>query len=238
MLLAWTLAGALAGAFAPIALHAELDIDAPPAASPVDKALLSLANKPKPALVELRKLYDRYAALVEAKRDDGWQYALLSGDIAAGKDNVMPARQLEEAAAKRAAELNAAKAKLAGKADLPDAAKEDLQLEIERRSSAARSAARRAAREKGTCIDWSDEVWFELRKLSPEEWSVADTTREARPRHTAAVLCTPADDPKLCLAFDPWQRGEPDVYELDSWNAGSLEGRLPAEFFLHHLPGR
>lgn len=223
------------------ALSPELDMGVASRVRPADKALISLSTKPRDALVELRRLYDRYTALVESKREDaGWSYGLVSEELSSGdEDVIVPARQLEEAAKSRAAELAALKAKLAaGEQTLPQAALEDLRWQVEKKRREARAAARAAAREKGTCVDWSDLVWFTLRGLDLQDWSVQDTTRQAPPRHTAAVLCTPADSPELCLAFDPSITGEPDVYEFESWDKGSRAGRLPPEFFLHHLPGR
>ena len=126
----------------------------------------------------------------------------------------------------------------------------------EREAARLRLAALRGAlaRSKGTCLDWSDLVWAELGRLKPEHWSVRDRERTARPFHTAAVLCSPsvleqdtacADSTpgrcleagrQVCLVFDPWQRGQADVYEFGAWNRDLFAGRVPADFFLHELP--
>ncbi len=225
---------ALARPCAAIQLDGELN--AAPPMSPVDRAVLSVSGRPQPALLELRKLYDRYTALVEARRDDGWSYGLLSGEVVEeGEDVVVPARQLDEAVKARAAEL--AKAEQAQSAAPTDEMKDRLQGAVEAARKAWKRARRKAGREKGTCVDWSDLVWFELRKLDPQEWTVQDATRDARPLHTGAVVCS-TEDTSVCLAFDPWKTGEPDVYDFISWDHGSFDGRVAPEFFLHHLPSR
>lgn len=209
--------------------------------SPVDTALSSLATKPKDALLELRALYERYVDVVNAKRElDGWDRSLETGAIVEHPDGrVLPARQAEEAFRLRREELRKLEERYKSmEGDFKDGAREDLRIEIDKKKRAVRAARRAASRTKGLALDWSDLIWHELGRLEPEEWSISDAARDARPLHSAAVVCTPYDRPTLCLAFDPWRRGEPDVYEYDTWNKGEFSARLPPEFFLHHLPER
>ena len=42
----------------------------------------------------------------------------------------------------------------------------------------------------------------------------------------------------VCLAFDPWEDGRPNVYAYSAWDESSPGGRFPAEYFLHGLPDR
>lgn len=190
-----------------------------------------LEGQPKDARAELKKLYDRYDAIVEDKMENGWTYGLLSEDLVEGEDEsqVVPARQAADALVLRQKELAALEKQDAA------APSQDLEWALKKKRREVRAAEKLAGRTKGTCIDWSDLLWYELGKLDPQEWTIEDQTRDAPPYHTAAVLCTPADAPTLCVAFDPSWTGEPAVYEYNSWNLGKQDGRLPAEFFLHHL---
>lgn len=208
---------------------------------PVEAVLSSLSTKGTDALVELRELYRRYADVVASKRElDGWEYALETGTIVEHPDErILPARQAEDAYRRRSAELRRLEeAYDATTNKFQDAAREELRYQADKKKREVRAARRFARRTKGLSLDWSDLVWAELTKLDPEHWSVSDAVRDASPRHSAAVVCTPAEDPTLCLAFDPWPRGEPDVYEYETWNKASTSGRLPPEYFLHHLPER
>lgn len=209
--------------------------------NPADKALNGLAGKTTAQLVELRELYGRYVDVVASKREmDNWEYGMETGRVVDHPDDrILPARQAADAYRRRQAELRKLEDALANATgQFQEGTREDLQIAVDKKKREVRAARSASRRSKGLDIDWSDLVWYELNKLDPEEWSVSDATRDASPRHSAAVVCTPAERPTLCLAFDPWVRGEPDVYEYDSWNEGSTEGRLPPEFFLHHLPER
>lgn len=192
--------------------------------------------QPKPSLVELRRLYARYADVVQKRLEEGWRGGLLSGSlIESSGASELPARQLEEALKNRERELRLLEAESRKEGRTP-AAEERLSLRLKAKKIELRALRRDAQQPKGTCLDWSDEVWADLSRLELEDWSLRDETRETSPRHTAAVACTPAEEPEVCLALDPWKRGEADVYEYHSWRRGSFEGRLPATFFLHQLP--
>lgn len=207
-----------------------------PRGSPAAAAVKALERLPEEQRWELRLLYRSYADLVSRKLDDGWRAGLLSGELIERPDDAgLPARQLEEALAKRERVLAGLEARLA-KAAADPAQAQRLRRELAAVKREAASLRRRAARSKGTCLDWSDAVWAELSKLKPKHWSLRDEARQAPPRHTAALVCAPLGDDDLCLALDPWGRGQADAYEYGSWNSGSFEGRVPAEYFLHHLP--
>ncbi|MDD5628433.1 MAG: hypothetical protein PHU21_05180 [Elusimicrobia bacterium] len=206
---------------------------------------------PAEAQIELFTLYARYNETVTQRGEEGWRAGLLSDEgTKVSQDDTLPARQLEESLRNREAEVRT----LAQRLEKPENENEArLRRQYEnawKRAAALRSALARA---KGTCLDWSDLVWAELGRLQPEYWSIQDRERAARPFHAAAVLCSPpADDEeafcsdadpegcaagrRVCLAFDPWQRGQADVYELGAWNKGLFAGRVPADFFLHDLP--
>jgi hypothetical protein len=208
---------------------------------PAEKALDALAGKPLAALTELRELYVRYADVVASKKDlDGWSYGMETGRVVDHPDErILPARQAADAYRLRQAELRKLEdAYAAATGAFQDETREDLRIAVDKKRREARAARGVTRRTKGLDLDWSDQVWYELNKLDPEEWSVSDAVRDATPRHSSAVVCTPAESPTLCLAFDPWFRGEADVYEYDSWNEGSTAGLIPAEYFLHHLPER
>ena len=93
-------------------------------------------------------------------------------------------------------------------------------------------------REKGLCRDWSDLIWSEFISMDLEYWGPRDERRARRPYHTAAVACSPADSPTVCLAFDPWEDGRPNVFAYDAWDESAPGGRFPAEYFLHELPDK
>lgn len=158
----------------------------------------------------------------------------MSGEIVEQpEESVLPARQLEESLALRRAELADLNARLgAAGASAPPRLLRQAQAKAEE----IRRLKRELARPRGTCLDWSDAVWHTLSAVEAPSWTVRDQKRGSGAFHTAAVLCAPASDPLICLAFDPWERGQPDVFEFTSWDQGSTAGRLPAEFLLHHLP--
>lgn len=220
---------------AAVPLHAKPDHGPSLRAKPQAQAMEGIMAQPKEALLELRRLYARYADVVQRRIEEGWRAGLLSGSlIEHGEASERPARQVEEALKNRERELREIEAALP-EAETPAAA-ERRARRLEAKRAEVRALRRDAQRPKGTCLDWSDEAWSELSRLASESWSLQDESRHASPRHTAAVACTPASEPEVCLALDPWKRGEPDVYEYHSWSRGSFEGRIAATFFLHRLP--
>lgn len=202
---------------------------------PAAGAQQRLKQEPEEAQTQLYLLYARYAETVSRRLEEGWRSGLLSGELVEQPEEAqLPARQLEEALRKRNRELRAMEGQIKAAGSRREG--EKLLDRLEEKKAALRPLLRIDARSKGTCRDWSDQVWADLNKLAPEDWSISDETREARPYHTAAVACTPKEDPELCLVFDPWETGEPAVYEYKAWNEGSFETRLTADFFLHQLP--
>jgi hypothetical protein len=221
----------------------------PPAAA----AQAAVKALPAQAQVELFTLYARYSDTVSKRLDEGWRSGLLSDEgRKTSQEDTLPARQLEDAIRNRETEIKT----LAKRLEQPDPGTEP-RLRREREAAQLRLAALRGAldRSKGTCQDWSDLIWAELGRLKPEYWAIADRERAERPFHTGAVLCSPpaaseADNAcsdstpgrcleagrQVCLVFDPWQRGEADVYEFGAWDRRPFAGRVPADFFLHELP--
>lgn len=193
-------------------------------------AQAAVKRLPAEAQTELFTLYARYSELVSDRVETGWRAGLISEQgVKATQDDSLPARQLEEAARGREAEIRTIEKKL----EKPDPATVE-ELRRRREAAGARLLALRGAlaRAKGTCLDWSDLVWAELSRRDPEHWTVDDRERAARPFHTGAVLCAET----VCLVFDPWQRGQADVYEFKEWDRDVYAGRVPADFFLHDLP--
>ena len=191
---------------------------------------------PAAARVELRRMFVAYRDEVSKRLDQGWTPgAINDAIIEGGDDSFLPARQLEEALADRRREEAALRAELARTSrDDPKYARV---LSRIRAKSAEVAAARKAlGREKGVCRDWSDDLWSLFTGLDLQAWSVQDQARTARPYHTAAVVCTNAGDPPVCLAFDPWEDGRPDVFAFDAWDSKTEGGRLPPDYFLHGLP--
>ncbi|MBI5240899.1 MAG: hypothetical protein HY926_10540 [Elusimicrobia bacterium] len=190
----------------------------------------AVKSLPAAAQTELFTLYARYNELVSAHMEEGWRAGLISDQgTKTTQDDTLPARQLAQAVRSREAEIRALDKKL----EKPDP-RSVVRLRRERDAVQARILALRGAlaRPKGTCLDWSDLVWAELVRLDPEHWSVSDRERAARPFHTGAVLCAG----QICLVFDPWQRGQADVFEFREWDRDAYAGRIPADFFLHDLP--
>lgn len=198
----------------------------------LEEGLLSL---PREAQKELFVLYATYNEAVQKRMEDGWYAGLLSGELVEEPDMVrLPARQTEAALAKRSKELKALEAqyeKLRG-----ELASAGVRPRIEAKKLEVRKARKADSRGKGLCIDWSDMVWAELLKLPLEHWRVRDERRTAAPYHTSAVVCTPQESPEVCLAFDPWEEGRPDVFEFRSWDEGSRKDKVAPEFFIHQLP--
>jgi len=232
----------LALLLAPVSQAGIFDLNADPLnlpkkTDPADEDVREISLLSKPELVELRKLYGRYAELVQKRLDDGWRAGLESGELIEHPEEArLPGRQLEESVAQRETELQRLKDLKAKAKTMADA--DRLEEAVDDKTSELKKLRRQLARAKGTCADWSDAVWAELLKLKPQGWDLRDGPRQTRPWHTAAIACAPAgaEVPTICLAFDPWKNGAADVYEFDSWDQGSFDGRIAPEFFLHHLP--
>lgn len=195
----------------------------------------ALRGLEREAQEELFTLFRRYNDTVARRVEEGWFSGLLSDDLVARpEDNHLPARQIEEALAKRERELKALLRELeAVRGRVGENAARQRVAAKRKEVSEWRSASKRA---KGLCIDWSDAVWADLIKARAEQWDIRDRRRSRRPFHTAAVACAPADEPTVCLVFDPWESGRADVYPLADWDEGSFQTRLPGEFFIHELP--
>ena len=196
----------------------------------------ALVALPLESRLELRRLYMKYREEVATRVEQGWTPGLLNDAVIEDVDDpFQPARLLEDAEKNRRkflADQEAALVKMSR--DSPDFGRQMQRIEDEK--AVVARAHRKNGREKGICRDWSDDVWYLLTKMDADHWSVDDRRRTARPFHTAAVVCTPQEDPTVCLAFDPWVEGKPSVYAYQAWDAKDPGARLPAEFFLHGLP--
>jgi hypothetical protein len=241
------------------------DFGLPPRHQPSTIAASALGALPHQTQVELSQLYRSYVAVVKKRREMGWHTGLFSGELVEHPDEPMiPARQLEDSIVKRQAELKTLEDALAREKAAPAAAAPAIKPETVESSLADWSSSaptgkaeprytetelavrakkkelkrfqRQLGRSKGLSIDWSDAVWAELLKLDTPSWSVTDQARQTTPLHNGTVLCTPPENPALCLVFDPWKNGEPDVYAYDSWNEGSLDSRIAPDYFLNRLP--
>ncbi|MFI5362993.1 MAG: hypothetical protein ACHQ49_13565 [Elusimicrobiota bacterium] len=211
-------------------------LDAERPGAPAARARDAIEALPVEARVELRRMYMAYAEEVAARVDQGWTPGLLSDAVIEDVDDpFQPGRLLEDADNDHRRKSAAADAELAKLgADSAAYAAQARRADDERK--AYDGAHRRNARGKGICRDWSDDVWFILARTNPDEWAVDDRRRGARPYHSAAVACSPQENPSVCLAFDPWAEGKPSMYAYPAWDAKEPGGRLPAEFFLHGLP--
>ncbi|UPT74275.1 MAG: hypothetical protein M0D55_00460 [Elusimicrobiota bacterium] len=228
----------LAALLAGSAAAAELTTD-PDVGVRAQKARDILEEQPVEARVELKRMYRRYKEIVPKKLDAGWATGLLSEAVIEGVDEpFQPARLVDDMIARRRKEVERVQAALAKVADDdPYNHRRISAVLVERKAELARLLSKNK-REKGICRDWSDLVWSEFVALELEHWAVRDERRTARPYHTAAVACTPVDDPKVCLVFDPWADGRPNVYTFTAWDESSPGGRFPAEYFNHHLPDK
>ena len=174
---------------------------------------------PIEARVELKKMYRRYKELVTRKLDAGWRTGVLSEAVIEDVDEpFQPARLVTgmiELRKQELAKLQAALAKVASDDPYNDkrvrSALDDKKIELAELVS-------RNKREKGICRDWSDLIWFEFTNMELAHWAVRDERRAARPYHTAAVACAPAESPTVCLAFDPWTDGRPSIYSFLAWD--------------------
>ncbi|MFI5345399.1 MAG: hypothetical protein ACHQ51_03390 [Elusimicrobiota bacterium] len=211
-----------------------LDTDAP--GRPALRAREAIEALPVEARVELREMYFRYRDEVSRRLDQGWESGLLNDAVIEDVDEpFQPARLLEDALASRRkelADLQDAFAKTTR--DAPEYGK--LARKVEEKKTAVEKLKRKLRREIGICRDWSDDVWSLLTKMNLDNWNVDDRRRTAPPFHTAAVACAPADDPTVCLAFDPWVGGQAQIYAFNAWDDKEPGGRIPADYFLHGLP--
>jgi len=194
---------------------------------------------PVEARVELKKMYRRYKQLVARKLETGWRTGVLSEAVIEDVDEpFQPARLLEGMIELRKQE--AAKIQESLKALPPDDPYNDKRLRaaLEAKRDELKALVARSKREKGLCRDWSDLIWSEFMSMELEHWGVRDERRATRPYHTAAVACSPADSPAVCLAFDPWEDGRPNVFAYGAWDESAPGGRFPAAYFMHGLPDR
>ncbi len=198
-----------------------------------------IESQPVAARVELKRMYKRYKDAVTRKLDAGWSTGLLSEAVIEGVDEpFQSARLIDDMISRRKKEVERVKAALAKVA--PDDPYNDKKLRavLEEKQAALAALLSKNKREKGICRDWSDLVWSEFVAMELEHWTARDERRGARPYHTAAVACTPVEEPRVCLAFDPWEDGRPNVYSFVAWDESSPGGRFPAEYFIHHLPDK
>lgn len=198
-----------------------------------------LETQPVETRVELKKMYKRYKAAVQKKLDAGWSTGLLSEAVIEDVDEpFQSARLIDDMIARRKKEVDRVKAALAKVA--PDDPYNDKRIRavLEDKQAELAALVSKNKREKGICRDWSDLVWAEFVAMELEHWTVRDERRGARPYHTGAVACTPVEDPKVCLVFDPWADGRPNVYSFVAWDEHAPGGRFPAEYFIHHLPDK
>jgi hypothetical protein len=204
--------------------------------APALRAKDSIEALPLDARLELRRMYMKYREQVAKRVEQGWTPGLLSEAVIEDADDpFQSARLLEDAEKNRKKFLADLQAKLATmNPDDPGYGRQRRRIDAE--SEVVERAAKKNAREKGICRDWSDDIWFLLTQMNLEQWSVDDRRRTSRPFHTAAVACSPRDDPAVCLAFDPWTEGKPSVYAFRAWDDKEPGARLPAEYFLHGLP--
>jgi hypothetical protein len=194
---------------------------------------------PPEARVELKKMYRRYKDLVVKSLDAGWRTDVLSEAVIEDVDEpFQPARLVELMIDMRRKEIDRiAEALSSLPGDDPYNDKRlRAQLKAKKRDLAV--LVSRGKREKGLCRDWSDLIWFEFSTMELEHWAARDERRSARPYHTGAVACSPAESPRVCLVFDPWADGRPSVFSFIAWDENSPGGRFPAEYFLHGLPDK
>lgn len=202
--------------------------------APAQKAREAIAALEREPRAELKKMYRKYAELVAAKREKGWGWGVLSEAVIAETDDPFrPARLLEEGLAGR--QKDADRLEKAVREPVSAAEMRRRRRELDDARADLLRLKKLARREMGVCRDWSDAVWSMLEGLKLEHWTARDDARRARPYHTAAIACAPAEDPTVCLAFDPWEDGRPGVYAFRAWDEKEPGGRLPAKYFLHEL---
>lgn len=198
-----------------------------------------LESQPAETRVELKKMYKRYKDVVQKKLDAGWSTGLLSEAVIEDVDEpFQSARLIDDMIARRKKEVERVKAALAKVAQDDPYNDKRIRAILEEKEAELAALVSKNRREKGLCRDWSDLVWSEFVAMDLAHWSVRDQRRGARPYHTGAVACTPVDDPKVCLVFDPWADGRPNVYSFVAWDENAPGGRFPGEYFIHHLPDK
>lgn len=194
---------------------------------------------PPAARVELKKMYRRYREVVARKLEAGWRTGVLSEAVIEDVDEpFQPARLVEGMIALRKKEIAGLQESLASLSGDDPYKDKRLRNALEAKRDELARLVSQNKREKGLCRDWSDLIWSELTAMDLEHWGARDERRATRPYHTAAVVCSPSDSPAVCLAFDPWEDGRPNVYAYQAWDESAPGGRFPAEYFLHGLPDR
>ncbi|MDE2510258.1 MAG: hypothetical protein KGL74_03965 [Elusimicrobia bacterium] len=213
---------------------AALDADAP--GLPAQRAREAIDALPVEARVELRRMFFQYRDEVTRRLDQGWEYGLLNDAVIEDVDEpFQPARLLEDALKSRRKEL-ADDEDLLSKTPRDSADYGRAARKVDAKKEDVDRLSRKLRREIGICRDWSDDVWSLLTKMNLDDWAVDDRRRTAPPYHTAAVACAPEDQPTVCLAFDPWATGQPQIYAYSAWDDKSPGGRIPADYFMHGLP--
>lgn len=189
--------------------------------------------------VELKKMYRRYKDTVARKLEAGWRTGVLSEAVIEDVDEpFQPARLVSGMIELRKTEIVRIQEALnALTSDDPYNARR-LRAALEAKREELRILVSRNKREIGLCRDWSDQIWSEFLSMNLEYWGARDERRATRPYHTAVVACSPADSPSVCLAFDPWEDGRPNVFAYAAWDESAPGGRFPAEYFLHGLPDK
>jgi len=194
---------------------------------------------PVEARVELRKMYRRYKDTVTRKLDAGWRTGVLSEAVIEDVDEpFQPARLVAGMIELRKQEVAKIQESLKGLASDDPYNDKRLRAALETKRQELAALISRDKREKGLCRDWSDQIWSEFVAMELEHWGPRDERRATRPYHTAAVACSPADSPTVCLVFDPWKDGRPSVFAYRAWDESAPGGRFPAEYFLHVLPDK
>lgn len=212
---------------------------APEAGLRAQKAREQVDSLPIEARVELKKIYRRYKDVVTRKLEAGWRTGVLSEAVIENVDEpFQPARLVEGMIELRKKEMANIQAALKGLNSDDPYNDRRLRAALETKREELRSLVARNNREKGLCRDWSDQIWSEFVSMNLEYWGARDERRATRPYHTAVVVCSPADSPTVCLAFDPWEDGRPNVFAYGAWDESAPGGRFPAEYFLHGLPDK
>ena len=194
---------------------------------------------PIEARVELKKMYRRYKDVITRKLDSGWRTGLLSEAVIEDVDEpFQPARLIDVMIELRKLEIAKVQEALSKVGSDDPYADKRLRAALETKREDLAVLITRNKREKGLCRDWSDQLWSEFTSMNLEYWGARDERRATRPSHTAVVACSPADSSTVCLAFDPWEDGRPNVFAYSAWDESAPGGRFPAEYFLHGLPDK
>lgn len=194
---------------------------------------------PIEARVELKKMYRRYKDTVARKLEAGWRTGVLSEAVIEDVDEpFQPVRLVEDMIELRKTEIVRIQEALNALTSDDPYNDRRLRAALEAKRGELRILVARNKREIGLCRDWSDLIWSEFLSMNLEYWGARDERRATRPYHTAVVACSPADSPSVCLAFDPWEDGRPNVFAYGAWDESAPGGRFPAEYFLHGLPDK